>query len=124
MEDDLNKKQSTAKEGKKIFGVKSVYVIVVLVLIALAAFLSILFSNCRSNTNVQPTPGDTTVKPDVQEPVLQDGDSETMSDEDEGEEIVDDRKKVVLLPNGVELSLIKVEKGSFKMGSSKNAENE
>ncbi|MBO4513229.1 MAG: formylglycine-generating enzyme family protein [Victivallales bacterium] len=124
MKDDLNEKQSTAKEEKKIFGVRSVYVIVVLVLIALAAIFSIVLNNCCSNKNVQPKPSDTKVKPDVQVPVIQDGGSETTSDDDDDEVIVDDRRKVVPLPNGVELCLVKVEKGSFKMGSSKNAENE
>lgn len=118
MKEDLNEKQSTEKEEKKIFGVKSVYVIAVLALTALAAIFSIVFSY----TNVQPTPGDAKVKPGAQEPVIQDGGSE--EDDDEDEVIVDDRKKVLLLPNGLELCLIKVEKGSFKMGSSKNVENE
>ncbi len=118
----MNKIQDTAKEEKKIFGVKSVYIIVVLVLIVLVAIISILFN---SSKKLSPKSSDTKVKPDVQAPVLQDGGNETISDENEdGEIVVDDRQKIVLLPNGVEFCLTKVEKGSFKMGSSMKDENE
>lgn len=124
MKDNLNENQSITKEEKRIFGVKSVYVVVVLVLMALAAVLSTLFSNCHSSTNVPSTSSGPQVKPDVQAPVIQNEGSETVSDEQEDEETFDDKQKIILLPNGVELCLIKVEKGSFKMGSSVRAENE
>lgn len=119
MLENSNKTQTAAS----VF--KSVYVRLGLVLIGLAALFLVamyIMMSGDGNTDAKSRKSKLAVKEGKLE--LKDAASQDDADEQDDEGTIASKNKLLTLPGGVELELLYVEKGSFKMGSKTKTENE